>query len=140
MKKEIEIIARGIIVKNEKILLCKVKTKPHWFFPGGHLEKGETIDAALQRELLEETGEEISEIQFIGINENTFSDKFGEHQEVNVVFRADINAEEVAAEEEHLEFQWAELKDLKNILVKPEGLRLAVLKWIKDEKVFYSFQ
>jgi 8-oxo-dGTP diphosphatase len=48
----------GIIVKEQKILLGKRKSelgKGTWGFPGGKLEFNETLEACLNRELLEET-------------------------------------------------------------------------------------
>jgi 8-oxo-dGTP diphosphatase len=52
----------GYLEKNDKILLglradrsSKIYRK-HWDLPGGQIEPGETVEQALRREFLEETG------------------------------------------------------------------------------------
>ncbi|MDQ1284411.1 MAG: 8-oxo-dGTP diphosphatase [Patescibacteria group bacterium] len=136
----IEVIARGIILNDGKILLCKVKTKDNWFFPGGHLEAGETVREALKRELVEEINVEAVSAEFIGINENKFFFEGEEHQEINVMFKTEIKDCEVKCCEDHLEFSWFDLNNLEGMLILPEGLKRAVLDWIKDKKIFYCEQ
>jgi 8-oxo-dGTP diphosphatase len=49
----------GVIIDAGKVVLIKRKYEPlkgHWSLPGGMVEVGETLEAALTRELLEETG------------------------------------------------------------------------------------
>ena len=49
----------GVIVEEGKVLLIRRKYEPlkgHWSLPGGMVEIGETLEGALRRELLEETG------------------------------------------------------------------------------------
>ncbi|MEK7202930.1 MAG: nucleotide exchange factor GrpE [Patescibacteria group bacterium] len=58
----------GPIIYNEKgeILLIKcLKWGDYWHIPGGHIEIGETSEQALKREIMEETGLEIDNIEFI---------------------------------------------------------------------------
>ena len=54
-------IVNGLLVRRGEILLAR--RSPHrraypglWSFPGGHVEEGESLDAALVRELREEIG------------------------------------------------------------------------------------
>ena len=51
------IVVCGIIKKPSGILICQRNKRPykdHWEFPGGKLEKGETVRQCLVRELREE--------------------------------------------------------------------------------------
>ncbi len=49
----------GVVVHDGKVLLVKRRFEPlagQWTLPGGTVEVGETLEAAVARELLEETG------------------------------------------------------------------------------------
>lgn len=50
--------ATGVLIEDEEILLLAqdVDEKRSWSLPGGKVDKGERIDQALVREMIEETG------------------------------------------------------------------------------------
>jgi 8-oxo-dGTP diphosphatase len=53
----------GVIVHEGRVVLIKRAYEPlkgHWSLPGGGVEVGETLEAAVAREMLEETGLEVS--------------------------------------------------------------------------------
>jgi len=54
------VVAAGVVEKEGRIMICRRKPDVHnglkWEFPGGKLEKGESPEAALKRELMEELG------------------------------------------------------------------------------------
>lgn len=47
---------RGIVIKNDKLLLTYEVNTDQWFIPGGGLENNESIQECCIRELVEETG------------------------------------------------------------------------------------
>ena len=57
-KNNIHVLSRAIILDQEHILVCKTRDLPisFYFLPGGHIEHGESAEAAVIRELLEESG------------------------------------------------------------------------------------
>lgn len=65
------------IVRNGKILLGE-RTGAHgagtWALPGGQLETGESIENCARREVLEETGLELTSIEMHGFTNDIFED------------------------------------------------------------------
>lgn len=56
----------ALIFKNNKILVNKLSYKNGYGLPGGTLQKNEDFETALKREVSEETGMEISKIEYFG--------------------------------------------------------------------------
>lgn len=77
----------GAIIFNpsDKILLCKSKKwNDQFVIPGGHIEKGERMEDALKREVREETGLEVYNLQLISLQESIYSQQF--HSKKHFIF------------------------------------------------------
>ena len=134
----IECIARGVIEEEGKILLCRGKGNRNFFFPGGHIEEGESAPEALMREIKEELGEESEVKRFIGASENKFVTKKGEVHEINLVFEVTLlNDSGRVSQEDHLEFAWLTREELRDAIVFPTSLKDAVLALHTKEKPFW---
>ncbi|MDH4359052.1 MAG: NUDIX domain-containing protein [Candidatus Berkelbacteria bacterium] len=67
----VEVVGSAIIERGDgKILVVRSpKWSNKWTFPGGHIESGETIASALEREAEEETGLKLKPIDVIAYGE-----------------------------------------------------------------------
>jgi 8-oxo-dGTP pyrophosphatase MutT (NUDIX family) len=121
----IETIARGVAIKDGKILLCKAKGGSSTYLPGGHIELGETGREALVREIKEETGLNSTTGRFLGVVENSFVQKGKKHSEINLVYELNVESLDgsVSAAEDWIEFEWCELNKLDAANLLPEAFR-----------------
>lgn len=69
---EWRVSAYGLIIKNEQILLIKSSEEKLYDVPGGGVEFGETMAAAIQREAMEEAGIKVKVGQLIDLAEDYF--------------------------------------------------------------------
>jgi 8-oxo-dGTP diphosphatase len=77
--KNVDVVA-GLIVQEERLLVCQRTENAafplKWEFPGGKVEKEETREDALRRELKEELGIEADKLSEIFRHRHNYSDKF----------------------------------------------------------------
>jgi ADP-ribose pyrophosphatase YjhB (NUDIX family) len=135
-----EVCVRTVIQKREKILVCWNKEKSYYFFPGGHLNFGESIPKALSRELKEELGMEIKKFSFIGLVDNIYEEAGKKHHEINLVFNVIPKKIISKSKENHISFFFFDKKKFKKEKVLPIALQKAILKWQKDKKFFWASQ
>lgn len=73
-KKHLDVVA-ALIVKDNKMLLCQRNAEDayplFWEFPGGCVEKGETLAEAIEREIDEELGVKVKAVKIV----HTFYDE-----------------------------------------------------------------
>lgn len=106
----IETLARGVLVREGKLLVCQPKKGGRCYLPGGHVEFGETARQALVREVREELGIGAEAGAFLAVAENAFVQDGEPHCEVNLVFLLDIPGiapeADPAAAEDWIAFRW----------------------------------
>ncbi len=79
MTKKVVHVAVGVIYKDQQLFICKRPDDKHqgglWEFPGGKVEQGESVFAALQRELLEEVNLTVNASEELMVIEHDYGDK-----------------------------------------------------------------
>jgi ADP-ribose pyrophosphatase YjhB (NUDIX family) len=112
-----------------QILLCKRAIEPRsglWTFPAGFMELGETVEAAVIRETLEEAHAEVDLQGLYGV----FS--LPHVSQVYIIYRGTLRTPDFRAGEESLEVQLYSRKDLPwNDLAFPV-IREALERYVED--------
>jgi len=137
MRNNFEIIVRGLVIKDGKILVCRTFGHDYFFLPGGHVEFGENIREGLLREFKEETGLIINKSKFIGTVENIFRQDGRLNHEINFVFETKIDGNIGNSREKHLMFSWLTPREVINEKFVPPVLRNAIIKWMADKNPFF---
>ncbi len=142
-KKQFEVCVRGIIRRRGKVLVCWHKEKKYYFFPGGHVDFGETAETALIRELKEELDITVKKLSFAGIVENIYIERQnkhkehrGKHHEINLAFSVLADRVRDKSLEDHIDFIFLDKKEFQKEKVLPTSLQKNVIKWLKDKKIF----
>jgi len=109
-----------VIEFNGKILLVRHSYGKHaWSFPGGGIKKGEKPEVAAKREIAEELGINLYEIQYLGNFLNT-SDYVNDH--VYCFYGEVENEYFVIDNKEILEAEWFAMENLPNLSEKNSKL------------------
>jgi phosphoglycolate phosphatase-like HAD superfamily hydrolase/ADP-ribose pyrophosphatase YjhB (NUDIX family) len=96
-----------------KVLMIRThKWSDLWGIPGGKIERGESCDAALIREIREETSLEVSDIRFVMVQESIFSPSFIRREHFILLnYLAKAGSYDVTLNEEAEEFRWVSVEE-----------------------------
>jgi len=117
--------------KNEVLMIRTHKWSDKWGIPGGKIKWGETSEAALRREILEETGLKISDIKFALVQDCIHSKEFYRDAHfvlLNYTCRCTAKNPLVKLNDEGREFRWLKLADAKKLkLNRPTKILIEAL-------------
>lgn len=144
-KSEIEVIARGALVRRGQVLLCQSVKHGYFYLPGGHVEFGEAAAVAAAREIHEELGAKVAIGPLLLVTEGTFTAK-RDHHEVNLVFHAEHPSpwpkalDKPKSKEKDIAFRWVELAAAQDLDIRPTavkawlatGLGAGHVEWISE--------
>ena len=124
----IEVIARGVLIKDGYLLVCRPVGKNYCYLPGGHVEFFETAQEALQREWQEELDCSCEVGSFLNFFEERFTDSDErKHHEYTFLYRvncASLHAnEDVKSNQAHIAFEWVPVKDLRKHPLLPKSMQ-----------------
>jgi ADP-ribose pyrophosphatase YjhB (NUDIX family) len=136
--KDIEILARAVLLDGNHILLVRSKGAEHTFLPGGHVRWGEALTDALRRELDEELGIACEVGPYLGAVEHAWEDASGKHHEINHCFLVGnpglAHSSDPVSVEPQLEFGWVHEKDLDSRRLMPIPLRKLIRCLLRGER------
>lgn len=110
---------------NEVLLLKRIREGLNgnkWDLPGGHIEKGETIEAALKREVKEETNLNVEVISIIRAVEFSKEHKLFKNEKRGLRFLVRSSDRDVITQKnEHVKYRWLAFDEAIALLDKKDG-------------------
>ncbi len=127
-KDHIELIARGLILADNRVLLCRNRAHNYHYLPGGHIDFGEPAAEALTREIREELGRACRVGPLLLAEEQIFTQNDRQRHELNLVFHVehldDADPDRpIESAEDHLAFDWVDLAGVASADLRPASMR-----------------
>jgi len=130
MKKRFYVTQYAIVFKNRKLLLlkdnCHTKVRGKWVFPGGHIDMEDPI-TALGREIKEELGCSLIKASLF----KTCVKKYASGWRYVVYYKCSIDKIKIKLSNEHSEYKWASLKDVKNMKFRDSNEKQLIIELLK---------
>lgn len=129
MENNIQNIVRGICVKDGALLLAYHKKDNYYFLPGGHVEFGEALNAALEREFMEELNSPIKCHGLITVFEHSWDNKGKLQHEINYYFAVELSNpnDALQSQVEYLSFEWISIDKLSEINFLPSAILSTII-------------
>lgn len=111
MTEEYAVPATGALILNENdeiFLMKSPKWENQWLVPGGKVEKGDSMEKTVKKEVREETGLEVTDIEFLEAKDGGNPEDFERDTHfifLNFVCKA-LNQEVVLDEREAVDYRW----------------------------------
>ena len=120
---ELELIARALMIRQNRVLFCKSIKHNYLYLPGGHIEFAEPAAEALSREMLEETGAGAHVGNLALIHEHIFRQGPRLRHELNLVFHVELDTDQVKSREKKIAFEWVALPELAELDIRPPAMQ-----------------
>lgn len=114
----------GLIMYHNKLLFTRRARDPFkgwWDLPGGFMEKGETPEHAIKRELKEETGLTIRIRKLFGIYPGIYPSSFEPFHVLSIVYLATCSSVSLEAHDDVIESKWFSPKEIPRRIAFDSG-------------------
>lgn len=131
-RRRIRVAARALVLLDEHILLQRLDyTDAYWYFPGGEVEFGETLEQSIRRELAEEISLDVRRIVYRFTANNRFARDGGEFHLLEHFFEVTPSSFEAESLEDSVLVAWHPIDSLSRMDIRPWGVRdiLAMSGW-----------
>lgn len=123
---KVPVSIKGIIIQDQRVLLVK-NERDEWELPGGRMEKDETPEQTLLRELYEELGVQSTVIEIVDAQ---MFQVMPEKYVFIVSYYCEIShVEQIRISSEHTDYSWVSKEGLNQISL-PDVYKQAILKVI----------
>ncbi len=136
-----EVLARGVSIQEKKILLAYFRKEDYFFLPGGHVESGESVLLALEREIDEEINIKAQAHNVLSVFEHSWNDNGRLVHELNFLINFSCPQDtKPISQVGHLDFVWLDAHEFKGVRFLPEELRPSIESLLagKDISFFQS--
>lgn len=118
----------GVVVKRDAVLLIRRGSEPHkgeWSLPGGMVELGEKLEAAVRREIQEETGLRVKPLELLMVFERIMrkGKKVRFHYAV-LDFRCRPKGGKLRPASDAADARWVRRADLVDYNLSPDAQRV----------------
>ena len=141
METKFHLRVRALIYRDGKVLVAHEKNSNHTSLPGGHVEIGESVVTALQREIMEECGRDCEVREYLGAVENAWVENGVNQWEITHFFCVTIPDLEdnyaVNSAEDRLEFLWIGVGKFEKENLLPLPLRDLIQRWMNGDKTIW---
>jgi nucleoside triphosphatase len=138
MSEEYAVPATGALILNENdeiFLMESPKWENQWLVPGGKVEKGDSMKKTVRKEVREETGLEVKDVEFLEAKDGGNPDDFERDTHfifLNFVCRAE-NQEVELDEREAVDYKWIDPEEaLENNLDINDSTRDFIRTWLQE--------
>ena len=135
--------ARAVIFHDGHFLVVRPKDGNYIFLIGGHVEEGESVPVALEREIAEEAGRKSEVNEYLGAIENAWMVDGVRQWEITHFFNvkiADIETRpDIISAEEGFDLIWVTPNEFEKLNLLPIPLRDFMKNWATgDGKIWWA--
>ena len=130
--------ARAVIYRDGKFLVVHPKGGDYIFLIGGHVEEGESVPVALEREIMEEARRKAEAKEYLGAIENAWMEEGARQWEITHFFNVKITDIEthpdIIPAEEGFDLIWVTPDEFGKLNLLPTPLRGFMKNWAAGDR------